>query len=95
MLYVIYNKATDINDFVTENKASALMRAGELIDRSYLGEMIVDRYDMTEDEYNDLLDPQPIASYSLKEFIEQFGEEPQFKELTPAEAERLINLSPE
>ena len=95
MLYVIYNKTTDTNAYVTEDKSSALMYAGECIDYGYADVLIVNKYDMTSEEYYDYLDPQPIASYSLIEFVEQFGEEPQFKELTPAEAERLINLSPE
>lgn len=95
MLYVIYNKATDINDFVTEDKASALMRAGELLDAGYNTDIYVEKYDMTAHEYSECLDPPPVGCYNLKGFVEQFGEDPQFKELTPAEAERLINMSPE
>ena len=95
MLYVIYNRSNDTNDFITDSKSSALMRAGELLDAGYKADIFVEKYDMTADEYDDCLDPQPIGSYSLKGFVEQFGEEPTFTELTPAEAERLVNLSPE
>ena len=95
MLYVIYNKSNDTNDFITDSKSSALMRAGELLDAGYKADIFVERYDMTADEYDDCLDPQPIGSFNLKDFIDHFGEEPTFSELTPAEAERLINLSPE
>ncbi|MBR5178663.1 MAG: hypothetical protein IKW90_07705 [Lachnospiraceae bacterium] len=95
MLYVIYNKTTDTNAYVTEDKSSALMYAGECIDYGYADDLIVHKYDMTEEEYDECLDPQLVGWYTIKGFIEQFGEEPTFSELTPAEAERLINLSPE
>lgn len=95
MLYVIYNKSNDTNDFITDSKSSALMRAGELLDAGYQADILVEKYDMTADEYDDCLDPKPVGCYDLKGFVEQFGEDPQFKELTPAEAERLINMSPE
>lgn len=95
MLYVIYSKTTDIDAYISEDKSSALMFAGECVDHGYADDLIVYKYDMTEEEYNERLDPQPVGSYSLRSFIEQFGEEPTFSELTPAEAERLINLSPE
>ena len=95
MLYVIYNKSNDTNDFITDSKSSALMRAGELLDAGYQNCIYVENYDMTADEYDDCLDPQPLGRYNLKGFVEQFGSKPEFVELTPAEAERLINMSPE
>lgn len=95
MLYVIYNKSNNTNDFITDSKSSALMRAGELLDAGYQADIFVEKYDMTADEYDDCLDPQPVGCYNLKGFVEQFGSEPEFVELTPADAERLINMSPE
>lgn len=97
MVYVIYQHGSDIDDFVTENKASALMRAGELVDNGVDHEYLVYKYDLTYDEYIDALDAEEyvIGTYNLKEFIEQFGAEAPLYELSPAEKERLINLAPE
>ena len=97
MVYVIYQHGSDIDDFVTENKASALMRAGELIDNGVDREYIVHKYDLTYDDYMDALDADEYitGTYSLKGFVEQFGAEAPLYELSPAEKERLINLAPE
>lgn len=97
MTYVIYNTDTDINDFVTDQKTSALMRAGELVDEGVDGVYLVLKYDLSHDDYMDALDADEYLSgqYSVKGFIEQFGAEAPLHELSPAEKERLINLAPE
>lgn len=97
MTYVIYNPDTDTNDFVTEQKTSALMRAGELVDEGIDGDYLVLKYDMSYDDYMDALDADEylLGQYSVKGFIEQFGAEAPLYELSPAEKERLINLAPE
>lgn len=97
VLYIIFDKSNDIEVFRTVDKASALMRAGEIFDAGYVKDMVVELYEMTAEEYDDMIDPDDNikARYTLGGFIERFGEDPEFKELTPAEAERLINLSPE
>lgn len=97
MVYVIYNPSSDVNDFVTEDKNSALMRAGELVDMKIHVHFEVIQYDMGIDEYNNGIPAEDHLKgvYTLRGFIEQFGEEPTFDTLSPAEAERLINMSPE
>lgn len=99
MLYVIYDSLTDINDTVTTSLTSALMRAGELqdwtIEVSPAVNMIyfVNEFDMDEDEYNDsfVTDSDAVATYTLKQFIEQYG----IPELSPMEKENLQHLSNE
>lgn len=97
MTYVIYSPTTDTNDFVTEQKTSALMRAGELVDEGIDGGYLVLKYDLSYDDYMDALDADEYLSgqHSVKGFIEQFGAEAPLYELSPAEKERLINLAPE
>ena len=97
MTYVIYSPGTDTNDFVADNKASALMRAGELVDQGLEKGYVVLKYDLSYDDYMDALDADEhlIGQYSVKGFIEQFGAEAPLYELSPAEKERLINLAPE
>ena len=97
MTYVIYSPCTDTNDFVTDNKASALMRAGELVDVGTDGSYLVLKYDLSYDDYMDALDADDhlIGQYNVNGFIEQFGAEAPLYELSPAEKERLINLAPE
>lgn len=97
MVYVIYNPTSDINDFVTDDKNSALVRAGELVDMKTHVHFEVRKYDMSIEEYNECLtaDDYLKGVYTVRGFIEQFGEEPTFDTLSPAEAERLINMSPE
>ena len=97
MVYVIYNRTNDINDFVADSKESALMRAGELIDQDVDYNYQVLKYNMTYNDYMDALDADDhlSGSYGLKEFVNQFGAGPDLNIITPAEAERLINLSPE
>lgn len=97
MTYVIYNTDTDINDFVTDQKTSALMRAGELVDEGTDESYLVLKYDLSYDVYMDALDADEylVGQYSVKGFIEQFGAEAPLYELSPAEKERLINLAPE
>lgn len=97
MVYVIYNLKDDINDFVTDSKESALMRAGELIDQGIEADYQVLMYKMTYDDYMDALDADDhlSGSYGLKWFVSQLGVGPDLNMITPAEAERLINLSPE
>lgn len=97
MTYVIYNIPNDINDFVADSKESALMRAGELIDQGIDADYQVLKYDMTYDDYMDALDSDEYLSesYSLKRFVSQIGAGPNLNMITPAEAERLINLAPE
>ena len=97
MTYVIYNIPNDINDFVADSKESALMRAGELIDQGVDIDYQVLKYDMTYDDYMDALDADEhlSGSYSLKGFVNQIGAGPDLNMITPAEAERLINLAPE
>ena len=97
MLYVIYDSLTDINDTVTTSLTSALMRAGELQD--LLNELttahiyFVNEFDMNEAEYNDsfVTDSDAVATYTLKQFIEQYG----VPELSPMEKENLQHLSAE
>lgn len=97
MLYVIYDSLTDINDTVTTSLTSALMRAGELQD--LLDEIttahiyFVNEFDMDEAEYNDsfVSDSDAVATYTLKQFIEQYG----VPELSPMEKENLQHLSAE
>lgn len=97
MLYVIYDSLTDINDTVTTSLTSALMRAGELQD--LLNEVttahiyFVNEFDMNEAEYNDsfVTDSDAVATYTLKQFIEQYG----VPELSPMEKENLQHLSAE
>lgn len=97
MTYVIYHTTEDINEFVTDSKTSALMRAGELVDEGVDGGYLVLKYDLSYDDYMDALDADEhlIGQYSVKGFIEQFGAEAPLYELSPAEKERLINLAPE
>lgn len=97
MVYVIYNISNDINDFVTGSKESALMRAGELIDQGIDSGYQVLKYDMTYDDYMDAFDADDHLSgkYGLMGFVNQFGAGPDLHMITPAEAERLINLAPE
>lgn len=97
MVYVIYNEANDINDFVADSKESALMRAGELIDQGIDIGYLVLKYDLSYDDYMDALDADEYfrGQYSIKGFVEQFGAEAPLHQITPAEAERLINLAPE
>lgn len=97
MTYVIYHTTEDINDFVTESKTSALMRAGELIDQGVDNDYVVLKYDLSYDDYLDALDDYKYfkGQYSVKGFIEQFGAEAPLYELSQAEKERLINLAPE
>ncbi|MBO5971382.1 MAG: hypothetical protein J6Q07_00025 [Alistipes sp.] len=97
MVYVIYNTPNDINDFWSDSKESVLIRAGELIDRGVDADYQVLKYDTTYDDYMDALDVDSYLSgtYSLKGFVNQFGAGPDFNTITPAEAERLINLAPE
>lgn len=97
MVYVIYHTTDDINDFVADSKESALMRAGELIDQGIDGGYLVFKYDLSYDDYMDALDADEYlkGQYSLKGFVEQFGAEAPLHQITPAEAERLINLAPE
>ena len=97
MTYVIYNIPNDINDFVADSKESALMRAGELIDQGIDADYQVLKYDMTYDDYMDALDSDEYLSesYNLKRFVTQIGTGPDLNMITPAEAERLINLAPE
>ena len=97
MVYVIYNLTDDINDFVADSKESALMRAGELIDQDVDYNYQVLKYNMTYNDYMDALDADDhlSGSYGLKGFVNQFGAGPDLNMITPAEAERLINLSPE
>ena len=99
MLYVIYDSLTDINDTVTTSLTSALMRAGELqewtlevsptVNQIYF----VNEFDMDEAEYNDsfVTDSDAVATYTLKQFIEQYG----VPELSPMEKENLQHLSAE
>ena len=97
MLYVIYDSLTDINDTVTTSLTSALMRAGELQD--LLNEIttahiyFVNEFDMDEIEYNNsfVTDSDAIATYTLKQFIEQYG----VPKLSPMEKENLQHLSAE
>lgn len=97
MLYVIYDSLTDINDTVTTSLTSALMRAGELqdwtIEVSPAVNQIyfVNEFDMDEAEYNDsfVTDSDAVATYTLKQFIEQYG----VPELSPMEKENLHHLS--
>ena len=97
MTYVIYNIPNDINDFVADSKESALMRAGELIDQGIDADYQVLKYDMTYDDYMDALDADDYlrGSYSLIGFVNQMDIVPDLNIITPAEAERLINLAPE
>lgn len=97
MVYTIYGKQTDINDMVTESMTSALTRAGELRDMFIEDAFEVRKYDLSIDEYNECLDADDhlMGVYSIRGFIEQFGIEPHFNTISPAEAERLINMSPE
>lgn len=97
MTYVFYYRTDDINTFVTDQKTSALMRAGELVDNGTDGAYLVLKYDLSYDDYMDALDADEhlIGQYSIKGFIEQFGAEAPLYELSPAEKERLINLAPE
>lgn len=97
MTYVIYYRTDDINDLVTEQKTSALMRAGELVDLGIDGGYLVLKYDLSYDDYMDALDADEylVGQYSVKGFIEQFGAEAPLYELSQAEKERLINLAPE
>ena len=91
MLYVIYDTNTDIDEFVTDDKASALTRAGELIDGNEMHYQ-VHTYDCTRAEYDDCIiaDDYLIDSNSLRSFVKVYAEE---SPLTPADAERLMNLS--
>ena len=97
MLYVIYDSLTDINDTVTTSLTSALMRAGELQDLSdeitTAQIYFVNEFDMDEAEYNDsfVTDSDAVATYTLKQFIEQYG----VPELSPMEKENLQHLSAE
>lgn len=97
MLYVIYDSLTDINDTVTTSLTSALMRAGELQDLSdeitTAQIYFVNEFDMDEAEYNDsfVTDSDAVATYTLKQFIEQYG----VPELSPMEKENLRHLSAE
>ena len=97
MLYVIYDSLTDINDTVTTSVTSALMRAGELEDLQYVVGTpqiyFVNEFDMDEAEYNDsfVTDSDAVATYTLKQFIEQYG----VPELSPMEKENLQHLSVE
>lgn len=97
MLYVIYDSLTDINDTVTTSLTSALMRAGELQDLSdeitTAQIYFVNEFDMDEVEYNDsfVTDSDAVATYTLKQFIEQYG----VPELSPMEKENLHHLSAE
>ena len=97
MLYVIYDTTTDINDTVTTSITSVLMRAGELQDliTDQLTDKIyfVNEFDMTEAEYNDsfLVDSDAVATYTLKQFIAQYGT----PRLSPMEKENLQHLSSE
>ena len=97
MLYVIYDSLTDINDTVTTSITSALMRAGELqdltADVTTSQIYFVNEFDMDEAEYNDsfVTDSDAIATYTLKQFIEQYG----VPELSPMEKENLQHLSAE
>lgn len=97
MVYVIYNRTEDINDLVADSKESALMRAGELIDQGIDGDYVVLKYNLSYDDYLDAVDDYKYfrGQYSLKDFVNQLGAEPDFNIITPAEAERLINLAPE
>lgn len=97
MLYVIYDSLTDINDTVTTSVTSALMRAGELqdltADVTTSQIYFVNEFDMDEAEYNDsfVTDSDAIATYTLKQFIDQYG----VPELSPMEKENLQHLSAE
>lgn len=97
MLYVIYDSLTDINDTVTTSVTSALMRAGELqdltADVTTSQIYFVNEFDMDEAEYNDsfVTDSDAVATYTLKQFIEQYG----VPELSPMEKENLQHLSAE
>ena len=99
MLYVIYDSLTDINDTVTTSLTSAIMRAGELqdwtLDVSPAVNQIyfVNEFDMDEAEYNDsfVTDSDAVATYTLKQFIDQYG----VPELSPMEKENLQHLSAE
>lgn len=97
MLYVIYVSLTDINDTVTTSVTSALMRAGELqdltADVTTSQIYFVNEFDMDEAEYNDsfVTDSDAIATYTLKQFIDQYG----VPELSPMEKENLQHLSAE
>lgn len=97
MVYVFYYRTDDINTFVTDSKESALMRAGELIDQGTDGSYLVLKYDLSYNDYMDALDAEEYfrGQYSIKGFVEQFGAEAPLHLITPAEAERLINLAPE
>ena len=99
MLYVIYDSLTDINDTVTTSLTSALMRAGELQDWTLevspaVNQIyFVNEFDMDEAEYNDsfVTDSDAVATYTLKQFIEQYS----VPELSPMEKENLQHLSAE
>ena len=97
MLYVIYDSLTDINDTVTTSITSALMRAGELqdltADVTTSQIYFVNEFDMDEAEYNNsfVTDSDAVATYTLKQFIEQYG----VPELSPMEKENLQHLSAE
>lgn len=97
MLYVIYDSLTDINDTVTTSVTSALMRAGELqdltADVTTSQIYFVNEFDMDEAEYNDsfVTDSDAVATYTLKQFIEQYG----VPKLSPMEKENLQHLSAE
>ena len=97
MTYVIYHTTDDINDLVTDQRTSALMRAGELVDEGVDGGYLVLKYDLSYDDYMDALDADEhlVGQYNVKGFIEQFGAEAPLYELSPAEKERLVNLAPE
>lgn len=97
MVYTIYGKQTDIDDIITESLASALVRAGELRDMRIDDAFEARKYDLSSDEYIECLDADDHLKgvYSIRGFIEQFGIEPHFNTITPAEAERLVNMSPE
>ena len=94
MLYVIYDSLTDINDTVTTSVTSALMRAGELqdltADVTTSQIYFVNEFDMDEAEYNDsfVTDSDAVATYTLKQFIDQYG----VPELSPMAKENLHNL---
>ena len=77
MLYVIYNPDTDIDDLVTPSITSALIRAGELLDKDLSSMHVVSLYDMTEEDYAESFVTYSDASetYTLKGFIRNFGVE--------------------
>lgn len=91
MLYVIYDKSTDIDDFVNTSLTSALTRAGELLDTKDITEFyFVSLYDMTEEEYNNnfVTGSDAEETYTLKGFVKQFG----LDQIPSGSKERYHNL---